>query len=134
MKVIYYYYYLFYKNILGESEPKSVAIFVVSFNESFLVNSFIGTILAYYYCIELSKFVMLGIFGITLILNFFIFFSSKKTAEIIKRQPEIIWESHFIYYNDLVVFFNFRCLIILVGTVFKRYFIKLQLMDFILYA
>lgn len=104
MKVIYYYHYLFYKNILGESEPKSVAIFVVSFSESLLINSLIGTILAYYYCIDLSNYVMISIFGIILLLNFLFFLTSKKTTGIIKGKPKL-FGSHILSISLAWLFF-----------------------------
>ena len=89
MKVIYYYHYLFYKNFIRDSDPKSLATFVVAFSESALINCILSTILAYYFCFKLSKYYMISIFFITLFLNYIYFLNSKKIEEIVKTKPKL---------------------------------------------
>jgi hypothetical protein len=88
VKIIFYHYYLFYKNILGETEPKSVAAFVISFCETLLVSFLIGVVLAHF-CIELTKLVIFSVFGISLLFNFLFVFSPKKADQIVNAKPKL---------------------------------------------
>ena len=90
MKVLYFYYYLFYKKILNDSDPKMTAIFAFSFSESLLINGVLNIFLAYCFCWALTKYYMLSILLILLLSNFFIFFTSKKTAELVKSKPKFL--------------------------------------------
>ena len=117
MKVIYYYHYLFYKNILGESDPKSVATFVISFDESIFLNCIIGTALAHYYCISVPLCLMLGVFGLMLLLNFLFVYNSKKANEILKVKPK--------FYGSHGISVTVTCLYVLMSFV-AMYWLGIQ--------
>jgi hypothetical protein len=87
MKVFYYYYYLFYKKILLDPDPRLAATLGLTALESFFLIGFLDVILAYCFCWELTKYYMVAILAITLLVNTFYFFTSKKVKEIVKSKP-----------------------------------------------
>ena len=93
MRVFYYYYYLFYKKILLDPDPRLAATLGLTALEGFFLIGLLDIILAYSFCWELTKYYMIAILSITLLVNTFYFFTSKKTKEIVKSRP-VFFNNH----------------------------------------
>ena len=93
MKVLYYYYYLFYTKIIPDDQPNATVIFVLSFCSSFLFMGITDIISNMYFSYSLSKYQMLGIFIAFVIKNYFVFYRSGKYKRIIEDKP-MFFNSH----------------------------------------
>jgi hypothetical protein len=103
MKVFYYYYFLFYKS-LNDDNPRVTTVLVFSFSESLLVNGVVNIILAYFFCWAMTKYYMLGILVIILLLNFFIFLTPERIKEIVNSKP-MFFGSHRLSIAFTLLFF-----------------------------
>lgn len=90
MKVLYYYYYLFYTRILPDEEPHLTVIFTLSFSESLVVNGVLDILIANAFCRRMHVWLMLLIFGVILSINYFTYLSSKKGYDIIEERPHLL--------------------------------------------
>jgi hypothetical protein len=93
MRVFYYYYYLFYKKILLDPDPRLAATLGLTALEGFFLIGLLDIILAYSFCWELTKYHMIAILAITVLVNTFYFFTSKKAKEIVKSKP-VFFNNH----------------------------------------
>lgn len=71
MKILYYYYYLFYTKILPDDQPHSTVIFCLSAMESFIVNGLLNIISITIFCYNIPKWPMLVVAGAVFINKFF---------------------------------------------------------------
>ncbi|MPM51405.1 hypothetical protein SDC9_98153 [bioreactor metagenome] len=88
IKVLYYYYYLFYKNIWKDKDPHLTTILSLSFIISLIINGIIDIILASIFSIYLNKYVRLGILIVIIFLMYY-FFRKEKRKDILKNKPMI---------------------------------------------
>jgi len=57
LKILYYYYFSFYKKV--DDEPHAMTVFALSFSQSLLVNFIAQMIFAHYFCYFFSLWQML---------------------------------------------------------------------------
>ena len=88
IKVLYYNYYLFYKNIWKDEDPHLSTILSLSFIISLIVNGIIDITLASTYSLYLSKYLRLGVLFI-IILFMHYFFRKEKRKDILREKPMI---------------------------------------------
>jgi hypothetical protein len=88
IEVLYYYYYLFYKNIWKDSDPHLTTILSLSFIISLIVNGTIDIILALTFSLYLNKYFRIGIL-IVIIIFMHYFFTKEKRKDILKNKPMI---------------------------------------------
>jgi len=88
IKVLYYYYYLFYKNIWKDNDPHLAAILSLSFIISLIINGLIDLFLASVYSLFLDIYFNMGVL---IIIIFFMhyYFKKEKRKEILKNKPMI---------------------------------------------
>jgi hypothetical protein len=99
MKILYYYYFLFYTKILSDDQPHATTIFTLSVSESFLIIGVLQLLLAYLFCVILNKWQMMSIALLIIGINYFLYWTSGKAKKIIKMKPKILNN------NKLSVFF-----------------------------
>lgn len=104
INIFYYYYYLFYTKVLPDSQPHSTVIFTLSFSLSLLVNGLLSLIAAYAVDYNMSKYVMVSIFIIIVIVNYLIFYKSGKGKQLVKEKPKVL-NSHKVSLLFTVIFF-----------------------------
>ena len=112
MDVIYYYCFLFYKNIVKDDEPYATTVWILGFGEGFFLSAISDIISTKIFCYDLIKYSMLPIIGMTLLFNYFYFNKSGRAKKIVKEKP-VFFGSHKISIM-ITTFF----LIILISTMF----------------
>ena len=90
MDVIYYYYYLFYTKYTPEDQPHSTVVFVLSLSESFIINGILEIFLAKKFCCNLSKWEMIGVFGLLIVVNYFVYYKSHRGKILIEKNPRFL--------------------------------------------
>lgn len=93
IKIFYYYYHLFYKNIFKDNDSYFTASLSITASESLLLISIIDISSTYFFCWSLNKYYMAGITLIILAVNKLFFFNSAKTKNIAKTKPQF-FQSH----------------------------------------
>jgi hypothetical protein len=119
MKILFYYYYLFYTRILPDDQPYATTVFTLSMSESFVVTSLIDFFFAYFYCILIGKWVMIGITLLIIIINYFYFYRSGKMKEIVKAKPKF-YNNHFISVIMTILFFIISCSFMFWGPIYVK--------------
>jgi hypothetical protein len=89
MNVLFYYYFLFYKNILNDDNPRITTVLVFSFSESLLIIGILDVVFANWFCFALTQYYMVGVLVVLILMNFFYFFTSVKTKTILKLKPKV---------------------------------------------
>ena len=87
MKVLFYYYYLFYNKLFPEADPQLTAILVLSFSESTLIIISLNFVFGYLFCSVLTKYYMTGITLIIVLVNSLFYLTPKNIKDIIKAKP-----------------------------------------------
>jgi len=90
MKILYYYYYLFYTKVLPDDQPHATTIFTLSVSEGFLINGILQISLAHFLCISIDKWTMIGVLLLLIIANYFHFYLTRKCKEIVKLKPKLL--------------------------------------------
>lgn len=90
MKVLYYYYYLFYTKILPDDEPHATTVFTLSVSEGFVMNGILQISLARFFCMSIDKWLMIGILVLLIGINYFYFHRAGKAKEIVKLKPKVL--------------------------------------------
>lgn len=107
LKVLYYYYYLFYSKVLIQPESHFVTILVLSAMESFLINYLIDFLSVHLFCAIPSEiWYKLLVVGTLLIINFIYYEQNGKGKVIVKEKPK--------FFND----HRLSIVIVLVITLF----------------
>lgn len=88
IKVLYYYYYLFYKNIWKDKDPHLTTILSLSFISYLIINGIVDIILTSIFSIYLNKYVRLGILIVIIFLMHYSF-RKEKRKDILKNKPMI---------------------------------------------
>lgn len=88
IKVLYYYYYLFYKNIWKDEDPHLSTILSLSFIISLIVNGLIDFFLALAYSTFLNVYLNMGVLIIIIFIMHY-FFRKEKRKDILKKKPMI---------------------------------------------
>jgi hypothetical protein len=87
MKVLFYYYYLFYNKLFPEADPQLTAILVLSFSESTVIIIGYNLIFGYLFCSILTKYYMMGITLMIVLVNSLFYLTPKNIKDIIKAKP-----------------------------------------------
>ena len=87
MRILYYYYHLFYKNIFKDNDSYFTARLALTASESLLVISVLDISSAYFFCWPLNKYYMAGITLIILAINILFLFNSEGTKNVEKSKP-----------------------------------------------
>lgn len=93
MKVLYYYYYLFYSKVLKDNEPHLLTTLALSASEGFLINGILQISLARFFSISLDKWPMIGVLVLLIFANYLYYHSTGKSKEIVKTKP-MFYSSH----------------------------------------
>jgi hypothetical protein len=111
MKVIYYYYYLFYQKIL-DPDPRFAATLGVTSLEGFFLVAIINIFLAHFFCFGVNKYGIIAIFAVTLLANTFYFFTDKRVKVILKEKP-VFFSNH-----KLTILFILVFSLVVISTLF----------------
>ena len=104
MKVIYFYYFLFYSEILNEDEPHFTAYFSLSASQGFLVNGIIDFIALKFYCYNIDKWPMIIIGLIIFGMNYFYYGKMNKGKEIVAMKPTFFNNRPFSIISSILFF------------------------------
>lgn len=90
LRVLYYYYFLFYCKVLKDDEPHLLTTLALSASEGILIMYLIDTIWVYLFCeFLLGQWGMLTVIGSMIFVNYLIFHHTGKAKEIIKEKPKL---------------------------------------------
>ena len=89
MKVLYYYYYLFYTRVLPDNDPHGTVIFTLSFSESLLVNNMIEFVGVHLFCkFLLGLWAKIAISALIVGINYLVYYESGKNIRIVESKPK----------------------------------------------
>ncbi len=120
IKVLYYFYYLFYTKIAPDDEPHATTIFSLSLILSFIINGLLNIILACLFSLTLGKWAMIGIFVLILFGNYFIFSRSGKGRKIVEFEKPLIFQNKTLSISFAVIIFILAIFFITAGAVITR--------------
>ena len=111
IKVFYYYYYLFYTKILPDNQPHSTVIFSLSFIFSLILNGLINMTLAYMFGVALSRWEMIGVLVLIILLMYLVFYKTGKGKRIVEiEKPKV--------FNNNGISFVLSLILFLIGILF----------------
>ena len=87
IKTLYYYYYLFYKNILRDNEPHLLTTLVLAFSFSLLIIAIIEIAMAHLLKMTLGHYEMVGINVLMVFILYLTLHRTGKAKEIVKEKP-----------------------------------------------
>ena len=90
IRVLYYYFYLFYKKIWRENDPHLATVLSLSFIFSLFVNGVIDVILASFLGFSLTKYYKMGVLIVITIIMYYTFLKNGKGNIIVsKEKPKL---------------------------------------------
>ena len=90
IKVLYYYYYLFYTKILPDNQPHATVIFTLSLTLSFILNVLINITLAYFLQFALNQYEMIVVFLFIILILYYSFYKNGKGKRIVSiEKPKL---------------------------------------------
>jgi hypothetical protein len=87
LNVFYYHYYQFYTRVIPDDQPNATVIFVLSFVEALLINAIIDYAMLKLFCVGMSKWPMISVIVIMLVVNYFYYYRSGRFTTIIEEKP-----------------------------------------------
>jgi len=123
MKILYYYYYLFYTKILPDDQPHSTVVFCLSLMESFIINGLLNIVSILLFCYNISKWPMIGILIAIIIANYQIYYKSKRMELIIDEKPKL-FNSNVASVVFSLFFFLFSLLMIVTAPFYSKYLLE----------
>lgn len=123
MKILYYYYYLFYTKTLPDDQPHSTVIFCLSLMESFIINGLLNIVLILLFCYNISKWPMIGVLIAIIIANYRIYYQSKRMERIIDEKPKL-FNSNIASFVFSLFFFIFSLLMIVTAPFYSKYLLE----------
>ena len=87
MKVLYYYYFLFYSKVLKDNEPHLLTTLALSASEGFLINGILQIALARFFCMSIDKWPMIGVLVLLIGVNYFYYHVRENAKKIVKTKP-----------------------------------------------
>lgn len=121
--VLYYYYFIFYKNIVPENQPHATAVFTLGVSQSFLFNAIINYVLAYSSGISLGKWYNIVFAAVIIFLNYLFYHRSGRYKEILKSKPKLL-NSHQFSIIFVLMFFVLTFLLFLYEPIYTSKIIK----------
>lgn len=88
IKVLYYYYYLFYKTIWKDSDPHLSSILTLSFIISLIVNGLTDILLTLIFSLFLHTYIKVGVLVVIIFLMHYLF-NKERSEKILKEKPFI---------------------------------------------
>ncbi len=119
MKTLFYYYYLFNKKIIKDDEPFATTVFTLSLSQGFIVTFFLNLFFTHFYCFSLSKWPMIFVQFIILIINYLYFNKSGKSREIVKQKP-LFFSSHRLSVILTMLFFLISFSLLTFGAIYIK--------------
>jgi archaellum biogenesis protein FlaJ (TadC family) len=119
MDVLFYYYYLCYKNIIPDVKPHLTAVWSISVIIAFLVIVPIDLFCNYRFHIVLDVWIWVSVTGTILFIMYLHYIKSNKWKEIIKEKP-MLWNSHKLSIIFAVSFFLLGLLVYNIGAILGR--------------
>lgn len=105
LRVLYYYYYLFYTKVLVQPEPHFVTVLALSASEGFLINYSIDFLSAHLLCkVFHEMWYKLLMVVILLMINFWYYSKQGIDKKIVKERPKILG-SHALSITVTLTFF-----------------------------
>jgi hypothetical protein len=104
IKVLYYYYYLFYKNVLKDNEPHLLTTLALSFSLSLLINGILNIIFAHLLSFAFSRWEMFGLLALILLIFYVTLHRTGKAQKIVDEQPKF-FNSHKLSIVITIIFF-----------------------------
>ncbi|SFA59647.1 hypothetical protein SAMN04488511_12313 [Pedobacter suwonensis] len=123
MKILYYYYYLFYTKILPDDQPHSTVVFCLSLMESFIINGLLNIVSILLFCYNISKWPMIGILIAIIIANYQIYYKSKRMELIIDEKPKL-FNSNVASVVFSLFFFLLSLLMIVTAPFYSKYLLE----------
>jgi uncharacterized membrane protein len=123
MKILYYYYYLFYTKILPDDQPHSTVVFCLSLMESFIINGLLNIVSILLFCYNISKWSMIGILIAIIIANCQIYYKSKRMERIIDEKLKL-FNSKIASVVFSLFFFLFSLLMIVTAPFYSKYLLE----------
>lgn len=111
MKVVFYYYYLFYQKFL-DPDPKLAATLALTVIQAWLINVVFGLFLAGFFCFDFNKYYMIGVLAITFVANTFYFCTSENVNRVLRKKPK------FFNNHKLTVVFVLLVSLAIISTLF----------------
>jgi uncharacterized protein involved in cysteine biosynthesis len=93
MDVLFYYYYLCYKNVIPDVKPHLTAVWVMSVTIALIINVPINLLFIYWFHTMLDTWIMIGILGVIFLIIYLHYLKTNKWKQIIKEKP-VLWNSH----------------------------------------
>ena len=93
IRVLYYYFYLFYKKILKEDDPHLTTVLALSFLFFLYAFGFIDMLLSITFHIRISMFINICLLIIIAIIMHIIFLFNKKGEYIVKKEKPMIYNN-----------------------------------------
>lgn len=88
IKVLYYYYSLFYKKVLKDNEPHLLATLALSFSLSLLANGLLNITLAHLLNFAFSKWEMISLLVLIILVFYLTLHRTGKAKDIVKEEPK----------------------------------------------
>jgi hypothetical protein len=88
LKILYYYYFTFYKKV--DDEPHAMTVFALSFSQALLVIFVVQIFFGYFYCYFFGTWPMIIIMAILIVCNYFIFIRTGMSKKLVKSPPPFI--------------------------------------------
>ena len=85
--IVYYQFFLFYKNSIKDPAPNFATILAISFGQSLLINCLIDTIAIKYFCYEVAVTFQFLVLLLLLLTNWWIYMGLKRSHYVIKSKP-----------------------------------------------
>jgi hypothetical protein len=123
MNIIYYYYYLFYTKVLPDDQPHSTVIFCLSLMESFIINGLLNIASILLFCYNISKWPMIGILIAIIIVNYKIYYKSKRMNRILFEKPKL-FNSNIASVILSLSFFIFSLIMIVTAPFYAKYLLE----------
>lgn len=96
MKVIYYYYYLFYTKVLPDNQPHATVIFTLGFILSLIINGVLNIFLAYKFGFALNHWEMIGILVLLIFILYLVFYKTGKGKRLVEIEKPKLCNSQFL--------------------------------------
>src|SRR5260370_39364427 len=93
LKILYYYYFSFYKKV--DDEPHAMTVFALSVSQSLLFEFIVQMISVHFFCYFISTWQLVSICVVFLIVNYFLFIRSGISKKIVRSQPPVLHNQAF---------------------------------------
>jgi hypothetical protein len=119
MDVLFYYYYLCYKNVIPDVKPHFTAVWSISIISAFFVIIPIDLFCNYKFHIVLDIWIWISVTGAIFLILYLRYIQSNKWKEIIKEKP-MFGNSHKLSIIFAVSFFLLGLLVYNIGAILGR--------------